>query len=681
PPGRPPRGAPRGPPPRDAAAGAVVLRWSQYAGPGFQAYRVLRGAAGAAQAELLAELASPADTTYAGSSAVHGSEYEYRVQVVAADREVPGQPLAGRLVLAPVELTRANFASATASAELGWTRYRGPRFRAYRLLRRTEELAPRVVAEVTDVATTATADSYLTGNTAYYYQVVVVTARGEEVASAERSGAFHRLVDTWPLALESGGYARLYGEGDRLAVLTVPNRHEARLHFLGPQGTLVGDLELLNHPAMSFDPRSVATAVSPQGERYLSLGQEGQAVLLRYAADGRLLRQEEPVLLDSLPVLAGLQAQVNGEIGLRNIGEGRVAFDDVSVSTAAGVVFADDFAGGDLAGWRLSAGNEAAVEDGQLVFSRERRGYAVRTDSSWQDYRLEADVVLVDQNANAQVLVGSAGYGDRSSHSSFSLELDHRGQQVALWWRFVPPPGSGGLVQGAHSLRPLAVLLGLPYRVGLGYAQGQVSAWVSSPVYWRSRAAPGSPWTSLALAEDVAGGPLAFTAGEWRCTVSAARREIGGRTLGVEVSETRVWRVGRSLWLGVCVPQTNQVSVLKGGLTRSGREFIWPSNAGFSGLSSGMGRGPGEMLAPLSFDGSADGRVYVLDAGNARIEVFDGETGRYLTEWGRRGWGPGEFDFGQGTVAEDFAGSVAVDDEGYVYVADVFNQRIQKFEP
>ena len=71
----------------------------------------------------------------------------------------------------------------------------------------------------------------------------------------------------------------------------------------------------------------------------------------------------------------------------------------------------------------------------------------------------------------------------------------------------------------------------------------------------------------------------------------------------------------------------------------------------------------------------------MLDAGNARIQVFDPE-GNYITRWGRKGSGDGEFDFGgSGGTPEDFAGSVAVDSEGFIYVADVGNRRIQKFAP
>ena len=70
----------------------------------------------------------------------------------------------------------------------------------------------------------------------------------------------------------------------------------------------------------------------------------------------------------------------------------------------------------------------------------------------------------------------------------------------------------------------------------------------------------------------------------------------------------------------------------------------------------------------------------MLDAGNARIQVFDLD-GNYITQWGRKGSSAGEFDFGSGGAPEDFEGSIAVDSEGNIYVADVGNGRIQKFAP
>lgn len=79
-------------------------------------------------------------------------------------------------------------------------------------------------------------------------------------------------------------------------------------------------------------------------------------------------------------------------------------------------------------------------------------------------------------------------------------------------------------------------------------------------------------------------------------------------------------------------------------------------------------------------DRAPDGRIYVLDAGNARIQAFD-EAGRFITEWGTKGDSEDQFDFGSGRKSTDFSGSIAVDDDGFIYVADVGNRRISKFAP
>lgn len=70
----------------------------------------------------------------------------------------------------------------------------------------------------------------------------------------------------------------------------------------------------------------------------------------------------------------------------------------------------------------------------------------------------------------------------------------------------------------------------------------------------------------------------------------------------------------------------------------------------------------------------------MVDAGNARIQVFDAGSA-YITEWGEVGSGPGQFDFRRGNRPTDMGGSIAVDEDGYIYVADVGNRRIQKFAP
>ena len=103
-------------------------------------------------------------------------------------------------------------------------------------------------------------------------------------------------------------------------------------------------------------------------------------------------------------------------------------------------------------------------------------------------------------------------------------------------------------------------------------------------------------------------------------------------------------------------------------------------------------RGAGLLNRPSDFavDESTD-RAFVVNAGRGRIEVF--RDGRYLTRWGKRTDGSETFDFtGSLAVIDDMsdgslrdkevvAGGIARDVEGYIYVADTFADRIQKYRP
>lgn len=80
--------------------------------------------------------------------------------------------------------------------------------------------------------------------------------------------------------------------------------------------------------------------------------------------------------------------------------------------------------------------------------------------------------------------------------------------------------------------------------------------------------------------------------------------------------------------------------------------------------SSGMFETPYGVAA----DGS--GNVYVADTFNDRIQKFDA-GGTFVTAWGSEGSGNGEFAEPQG---------VAADAGGNVYVADTHNHRVQKFD-
>jgi hypothetical protein len=102
--------------------------------------------------------------------------------------------------------------------------------------------------------------------------------------------------------------------------------------------------------------------------------------------------------------------------------------------------------------------------------------------------------------------------------------------------------------------------------------------------------------------------------------------------------------------------------------------------------------GSGLLQRPTDFVvDEASNRAFVVNAGAGRVEVF--RAGKFLTRWGAEGDGPGQFRFaGTATVLEDLktgtlenrsvtAGGIARDLAGFIYVADTFNNRIQKFQP
>ncbi len=84
--------------------------------------------------------------------------------------------------------------------------------------------------------------------------------------------------------------------------------------------------------------------------------------------------------------------------------------------------------------------------------------------------------------------------------------------------------------------------------------------------------------------------------------------------------------------------------------------------------SSGTGDGQFNYPEGVVVDGS--GNVYVADSFNNRIQKFT-STGTFLTTWGSSGTGDGQFNYAVG---------VATDGSGNVYVADYGNNRIQKFD-
>ena len=87
----------------------------------------------------------------------------------------------------------------------------------------------------------------------------------------------------------------------------------------------------------------------------------------------------------------------------------------------------------------------------------------------------------------------------------------------------------------------------------------------------------------------------------------------------------------------------------------------------------GKPRESGGSAVTLAFSPDPKQRLmYVINQNNSQIEIVDRQTGKILSNFGRAGHFPGEFDQPHG---------IAVDSKGNVYVAENRGKRIQKFIP
>ncbi|NLX56462.1 MAG: hypothetical protein GXY58_15250 [Planctomycetaceae bacterium] len=86
----------------------------------------------------------------------------------------------------------------------------------------------------------------------------------------------------------------------------------------------------------------------------------------------------------------------------------------------------------------------------------------------------------------------------------------------------------------------------------------------------------------------------------------------------------------------------------------------------------GRGREPGQFARPQGLALDAHDRVWVADACNHRIQVFDATGGEARLEalWGSEGSEPGQLSYPYG---------LALDGRGHVYVCEFGNHRVQKF--
>jgi len=100
------------------------------------------------------------------------------------------------------------------------------------------------------------------------------------------------------------------------------------------------------------------------------------------------------------------------------------------------------------------------------------------------------------------------------------------------------------------------------------------------------------------------------------------------------------------------------------------RVDVFDLNGKFLFDFGGQGAELGKMNNPESAKFASDGKLYVADLKNDRIQVFD-KDGKVLKTWGQTGSGRGEFKSPAG---------IAIDREDNVYVTEIGNDRVQVFD-
>ena len=675
----------------EATTGSVALTWTRFANPGFESYEVRRREVGTDQTQILARMADVADTSLVDTSGRHRMTYAYEVHTRAGGENLASNSVEGQVVLPAVALEEAVFSSADATASLSWTAYDGPAFARYEVRRRTSQLAPQTIYTTSELAATRFEDGNLRGNTEYLYEVVVVTARGEEVAGTELGGGFHRLVATWDLPWDGLVYIRLLCTSSGAVVaLTEDGESEGiRRVTLGPEGVLAETsgrlLEELKvdryYPVSGYNLTAGPDPLRPQ---LMLLGHRFGTVLVGFdGADGALLHSRTLTLeWPSDQVEYGAFSEA---LTLR----GPPWYRHLRVTSAGQLVRVEDFTtwpelvdrdatwsglgavGEDLlaAGWYWEPASIVRHHTGSewLILGNSRVTWG---DSTWGELSLDVHA-LGHESGGDRPEIGIGG--DIGARARFAVDYPDR---VHLVWEFSPPPGSelGALSLETETRYPS--ILSVPPHLSLSNEGGRLEGTVTSAV--DPQLEEQDPWSLVSILglDEV----TSLIINNRTYFVESDGTLQAGPALANRATEVRTWAGRRSPEVGVCLPEENMIVT---GQVPDGLGRQWPELLDKT-IGPAIGASPPDFFAtPISFDVGPDRRFYILDAGNARIASFT-STRRFVTEWGEWGDGEGQFNFGGGAGGDagiGFKGSLAVDADGYIYVADEINKRIQVFSP
>ena len=116
----------------------------------------------------------------------------------------------------------------------------------------------------------------------------------------------------------------------------------------------------------------------------------------------------------------------------------------------------------------------------------------------------------------------------------------------------------------------------------------------------------------------------------------------------------------------VWLPAEKQIWVVE---TNAHRVAVLDENGNLVKRFGKRGLGPGEFNYPTSVCTDKDGRVYIVDAMNFRVQIFS-SSGDFISQFGKPGDGSGSFARPKG---------IATDSYGNIYVADALFCAVQVF--
>ena len=693
----------------DDTASTAALTWTPYQGDiPFAAYQILRNIADRVTVDTLATFTDINALTYTDTSLATNTTYAYRVAIRnSAGFAAISAPITVRpLQLPSVARLRAEFDSGTASATLTWSPYRGPRFSTYQVLRRIGS-REEIVAELNAVEDTTFTDTSLDGAIDYTYQIIAQTERGEIIEGTTASGGIHKFVAEWPIDiipiavlnnfgfLGGNTFPRIWIEGDEIRMMGNEEFGTYLLRF-SKKGLLLSSQWLASTEVEFFD-----MAQSRDGRLwFVTSDLETELWLLSAEPDGQLRKRSHDLFTDALATpFAGDQAVVQDRIALVGALGQTSALQTPYISAANltvtrdGTVLYRDFTPETEvldAGWHLEQPDaELAIYRlgpspifpwggiyssfvGWLFWtgsSGESFHSLWRDGEDWSDFALQADLRF-RVTASGGIAIGS------DTFSRFTLALTEQ-DQAQFNWTYVAADGS---TSEQNYTQPFPISNGFTYRLSLEAVQGRVRARVEAPIWWNAPLPQSLRYINQRIAD--LDGSFAITVNNQAFHVTA---EGEGELIGElpdMVNYLKTWERNGRRFLGAVMPESGRIAW---GPIIGAQASNWPRLLRRS-FGPFLNDGDGSLRYPTAFAVGPDGRFYVLDGANYRVVVFN-EQGEYITQWGTRGSGPGQFNLGSGDermdtfVFKSLAGDITVDDEGFVYVVDHDNLRIQKFAP